>query len=389
MNSHSATSALLSRFKELRKSAGISESDLEKILILGPGWVSKIETGEVIPRLNTLLALLNSVGADLPALIREIDISRDTEIDRQIASKDRDDGLLIRFPYGKFDAEYLLHGATQNQFSHILKRLRNGLAKLAITGEVEAVKAEAVARAFLEATKLWPHVNPTDIWWFIISRAYCDPLNHPAEFTRLDLGQSWKRTSGWALEIILVQHYSRYLRKNGVNLSIAKGERKVRLVEQLKTNDRIEADKVDVLLTGKIKGMERCFGVVHVKASFAERRTDDVPMSKSLIEVEYTSPLWTMDCKSMPNRRPYNKGELGKNWSGESEQKDNRSAKRKDIEDDGYFSACFSYNQNTEPTPIVYQKSKARIYICNFRNPNDVFSRYVINEWNEFKSKVE
>ena len=312
MNSHSATSALLSRFKELRKSAGISESDLEKILILGPGWVSKIETGEVIPRLNTLLALLNSVGADLPALIREIDISRDTEIDRQIASEDRDDGLLIRFPYGKFDAEYLLHGATQNQFSHILKRLRNGLAKLAITGEVEAVKAEAVARAFLEATKLWPHVNPSDIWWFIISRAYCDPLNHPAEFARLDLGQSWKRTSGWALEIILVQHYSRYLRKNGVNISIAKGERKVRFVEQLKTNDRIEADKVDVLLTGKIKGMERCFGVVHVKASFAERRTDDVPMSKSLIEAEYTSPLWTMDCKSMPNRRPYNKGELGK-----------------------------------------------------------------------------
>lgn len=389
MNSHSATSALLSRFKDLRRSAGISESELEKMLILGPGWISKIEAGDVIPRLNTLLALLNSVGADLSALSREIDISRDIEIDRQIASEDRDDGLLIQFPYGKFDAEYLLLGATQGQLSHILKRLRNGLAKLVITGEVEAVKAEAVARAFLEATKLWPNVNPSDIWWFIISRAYCDPFNHPAKFARLDLGQSWKRTGGWALEIILVQHYGRYLRKNGINLSIAKGERKIRLVKQLKTSDRIEADKVDVLLTGKIHGMERCFGVVHVKASFAERRTDDVPMSKSLIEAGYTSPLWTMDCKSMPNRRPYNKGELGRNWSGDNEQKDNRNAKRKDIEDDGYFSACFSYNQNTEPTPTGYQKSKARIYTCNFRNPNDYFSTYVIKEWNEFKSKME
>lgn len=389
MNSHSATSALLSRFKELRESAGISESELEKILILGPGWINKIEAGEVIPRINTLLALLNSVDADLPALAREIDISRDTEIDRQIASEYRDDGLLIRFPYGKFDAEYLLLGATQRQFSHILKKLRNGLAKLAIVGEVDAVKAEAVARTFLEATKLWPNVNPSDIWWFIISRAYCDPFNHPAEFSRLDLGQSWKRTGGWALEIILVQHYSRYLRKNGINLSIAKGERKIRLVKQLKTNDRIEADKIDVFLTGKIKGMERCFGVVHVKASFAERRTDDVPMSKSLIEAGYTSPLWTMDCKSMPSRRPYNKGELGKSWSGENEQKDYRNAKRKDIEDDGYFSACFSYNQNTEPTLVEYQKSRARIYTCNFCNPNDHFSKYVINKWNEFKSKVK
>ena len=389
MNSHSATSALLIRFKELRKSAGISESELEKTLILGPGWIRKIEAGEVIPRLNTLLALLNSVGADLPALAREIDISHDTEIDRKIASEDRDDGLLVRFPYGKFDAEYLLPGATRSQFSHILKRLRNGLAKLAVIGEVEAVKAEAVARAFLEAARLWPDVNPSDIWWFVISRAYCDPFNHPAEFARLDLGQSWKRTGGWALEMILVQHYSRYLRKNGINLNIAKGERKTRLVKQLKTSDRIEADKVDVLLTGKIKGMERCFGVVHVKASFAERRTDDIPMSKSLIEAGYTSPLWTMDCKSMPDRRPYNKGELGKSWSGENEQKDDRNAKRKDIEDDGYFSACFSYNQNTEPTPTGYRTSKARIHTCNFRNSNDHFSKYVINKWNEFKSKVE
>ena len=177
--------------------------------------------------------------------------------------------------------------------------------------------------------------------------------------------------------------------KNGVNIDIAKGERKARLVKQLKTDERIEADKVDVLLTGKIKGVERCFGVVHVKASFAERRTDDVPMSKSLIEAGYTSPLWTMDCKSMPAQHPYNKGELGKSWLGDNRQKDGRNAKRKDIEDDGYFSACFSYNQNTEPTPIEYQKSKAKIYTCDFCEPDDHFSKYVIDKWNEFKSKTE
>jgi len=55
--------------------------------------------------------------------------------------------------------------------------------------------------------ELWPHANPSDIWWFVVSRAYHDPFNHPAHYARLDLGQSWKRTGGWALEEVLVRHY--------------------------------------------------------------------------------------------------------------------------------------------------------------------------------------
>ena len=41
----------------------------------------------------------------------------------------------------------------------------------------------------------------------IVSPASCDPFNHPAKFSRLDLGQSWKRTGGWPLEEILVLHH--------------------------------------------------------------------------------------------------------------------------------------------------------------------------------------
>src|SRR5690606_6534554 len=113
-------------------------------------------------------------------------------------------------------------------------------------------------------------------------------------------------------------------------------------------NHRLEHDKVDVVLSGRYDGEERCFGVVHVKASFAERRTDDVPMSAALTRAGYASPLWTMHAKAMPSRHPINKGELGRPLTPGSST---GSAKRKDIELDGYFSACFSYNTNTAPTP--------------------------------------
>jgi hypothetical protein len=143
---------------------------------------------------------------------------------------------------------------------------------------------------------------------------------------------------------------------------------------------------MDVLLIGTKedrKGREEVlFGVVHVKASFAERRTDDVPMSKALVDAGYVSPLWTMDCKSAPSETPTNRGELGPAFD-EDDDKDKRSAKRKDIEDDGYFSACFSYNSNTNPTPTK-QESKAKVYVCNFQDPDDGFSQFIISSWQTF-----
>ena len=136
-------------------------------------------------------------------------------------------------------------------------------------------------------------------------------------------------------------------------------------------------------MIGKSKGVDTCFGVLHVKASFAERRTDDVPMSRSLVEAGFSSPLWTMDCKSSPSTNPVNKGELG---SSITPGGDPRSAKRKDIEDDGYFSACFSYNKNTNPTPQT-QSARGRIFVCDFRSPDDAFSRFVLAEWERFRTK--
>lgn len=375
---------LLLRLQEARVAAGLSTEQLEGELILGPGWVSSFESGESLPDLDTLFVLIERLHVNPVTMFSNLEDddeeARPAEMARQIRAEQVDDDLVIHFKYAKHDAQYILHSATLEQFEEVLTTLRDGLALLVGTPdgdeeELKQVKTSAVAAAFLKASELWPEANASDLWWFLVYRAYCDPYNHPAEYARLDFVQSWKRTGGWALEEILVRHYRDTLAERNISIEIANGSRKADLMGQFDVPSRLESDKVDVFLVGP---NDQVFGVVHVKASFAERRTDDVPMSEALIKKGYFSPLWTMDCKSTPAARPVNKGELGV-------VQGRRSAKRKDFEDDGWFSACFSYNANTLPTPDP-EKVAAPIIVCNFSDPDDAFVEYVVAAWERFSA---
>jgi len=370
---------ILKRLRAQREASGLSQSALEEEMILGPGWIERFESGNSLPSLDMLLWIVNKVGATPERFFAGlVGDGSPGAVERFIHAVPHGKHLDIRFRYGDFDATYRLEQAQLDDFERVVKTLRDGLAVLATRiPDAEAVKTQAVAKTFLTAMEVWPHANPSDIWWFVVYRAYCDPFNHPATFARLDLSQSWKRTGGWALEEIVVQFYAPFLAKHGIRLFIAPREEKKRLLEQLRIRERLEADKVDVLLTGDHRGEAQCFGVVHVKASFAERRTDDIPLSKALVDAGYVSPLWTMDCKSTPAANPDNRGELGDTKDATS---DSRSAKRKDIEEDGYFSACFSYNRNTKATPAD-QPAKAKVIVCNFQSPDDAFSQFIIQSW--------
>ncbi|MBL7186957.1 MAG: helix-turn-helix transcriptional regulator [Phycisphaerae bacterium] len=373
--------ALLERLRVLREQVGVSASELEERLILGPGWITRFERAETIPSLEMLLAIAGEMGFGMEELFSNLpDAAQNPKVERHIYVEKAGSDVTVRFRYASYDAKYTLSNSTVDEFEHVVKTLRDGLSRLssADTRLGQALKTDSVTRAFLEAVKTWPTANPSDIWWFLIYRAYCDPFNHPAQFARLDLTQSWKRTGGWALEEILVRHYSPFLKKKGIALFIPDGAKKQEIVNAIDVGDRIEADKIDVVLSGCKAGRKSIFfGVVHVKSSFAERRTDDVPMSTALSSSGYTSPLWTMDCKSTPADEPLNRGELG-------EVGGRRSAKRRDIEDEGYFTGCFSYNQNTVPSPSILPAER-RIYVCDFRNPDDCFTRFVVARWKDFR----
>ncbi len=381
---HGYLKGLLSNLRILREKARLSEAELEERLSLGPGWIRRFEEGETTPSIGMLLAILHLTGATLADLLSGLPRSAGaSQVEHQVFAEPRGEDLLVHFHYADFDASYLLGDATIAEFDSVMKRLRDGLARLsnADNATCEAIKTDAVATCFLKAVSTWPRANPSDLWWFIVYRAYCDPYNHPARFARLDFTQSWKRTGGWALEEILVRHYSPFLERHGVRLFIPDGATKKRIVSRLQLKGRVEADKIDVTLTGNHQGKERFFGVVHVKASFAERRTDDVPMSGSLARAGFTSPLWTMDCKSMPSATPANRGELG------TPRGSRRSAKRKDIEDEGYFTGCFSYNKNTIETTRK-KPPERRVYVCDFRDPDDAFSRFILKRWQDVLSPI-
>lgn len=371
--------SLLENLKKIRTQAGISEADLEERLILGPGWIRRFETGKTVPSIDMMLALLNEIGADFAQLLDGLPEPEAAEVERMLFAEPTENGIQVNFRYAKHDAKYYLQNTTVEDFETVIKTLRDGLSRLsrANDDQAEAIKTDSVAKTFLAAVRQWPNVNPSDLWWFVVYRAYCDPYNHPASFARLDFTQSWKRTGGWALETIVVKHYADFLKAHGVNIYIADAAERAWIVRGLQLNDRIEADKIDVVLTGDTPQGPRFFGVVHVKASFAERRTDDVPMSIALVRGGFTSPLWTMDCKSMPSPLPVNRGELGGNEG-------RRSAKRKDIEDEGYFSGCFSYNSHTIPSPQGLPPER-QVHVCNFANPDDAFSRFILQRWNQFR----
>lgn len=369
--------ALLANLTGVRQRAGFSVQQLEERLILGPGWITRFEAGESVPSIDMLLAILHELGATIQDLLIDLGVPDEADVQRRIFAQQNGDNLTIHFDYANYDAQYSLPNAQLADFEAVVKTMRDGLS--VSEEENQALKADAVARSFLHAVRLWPSANPSDIWWFLIYRAYCDPYNHPATSARMSLEQSWKRAGGWALEEVLVRHYGPYLKDAGINLAIVDGATKAALVENLDLADRVESDKIDVVLTGDTDDGPRFFGIVNVKASFAERRTDDVPLSAALTRAGFTSPLWTMDCKSTPCAFPINRGELG------AVAGDRRSAKRKDIEDEGYFTGCFSYNRNTQPS-VPSMADERRVFVCDFSTPNDAFSAFIRQRWQIFQT---
>lgn len=142
---------------------------------------------------------------------------------------------------------------------------------------------------------------------------------------------------------------------------------------------QIPLDKIDLFIAARHNGSLKPLGVIHLKSSLAERRTDDVPASQLVIAKGFLSMFVTLDGKDTPSSTPVNKGEYvptlvyneqTKIWKG--------SEKRKDIEINGWFSAVFSFNSRTIESPAS-TTSECRILKADFSNPDDEFSHFILN----------
>lgn len=364
-------SSISDGLRQLREQTDITPNDLANRLIVGPGWVELVESGDFELPTSLLVHWLAELGSDLASFLPRVDLDSETAYVRGLAAEPDGDDLVLHFRFGRHPASYRMAGTSSGGFDDFLTSFRNKLAA--------ASKRDAVAQSFLDAAARWPQINPSDIWYFIVGQAYLDRFNHPASEARTDLSQSWKRTAGWALERLLVDYYNQHLKKLGVQLELPDSHRKQTLLSPLALGADAKPEKADVIAVGTLpNGDEHCFGVIHVKASFAERRNADVALSRALLQRGYVSSFVTMDSKAIPSEMPVNRGELGPALTENSE--DVRGPKRREIEVERNFDACFSYNRNTTPTPPE-QDAAARIFVCDFANPDDAFSAHLVAGW--------
>jgi transcriptional regulator with XRE-family HTH domain len=381
------------RIREVREAKGWTQQQLGESANLDPATLSRIESGRRNITLSTLADLMAGLGTstrnffaaplfdDLPA---SGGLVLNSEHFRMQATKG---ALRVYFPCGKHDAQFDFRKLTGKEVEDAILLLRDGLSPAEMlegtsaSEEQRGLMSKAISDCFFHIVRHHAQLNPSDVWRYIVYRAFIDPQNHPSTSMRKDFGQSWRRTSGLALEKVVALHYGSFLKTHGLTVTDLRSNSERRLLlDMMGLADKVPADKADQFVVGDHAGRSIPFGVLHVKASLAERRTDDIPASRVIQDTGYVSVFVTMDSKDTPSRTPTNRGEYGKPGDAARE-------KRNDIEVHGSFSAVFSFNRNTVESP-TRTPSGNRIRVVDFSNPDDQFSRYLRDRWRDFRRKL-
>lgn len=234
---------------------------------------------------------------------------------------------------------------------------------------------EAIKEAYLHVLQASPAANASDIWHHVVYRQYCEVFNNHRP---QDPKQSWVRASGDALELSIEELYAPVLAPHGIQISaLISGKNRKAALAEMGLAGSVGSDKLDIALRVRWRDKWIVFGGVHVKASLAERVSDDVPCSRAMMKKGYFSPLWTLDVKSFPppTGNLVNRGELGTPSSP--------SEKRKYITEHGDFDNCYSGNGRTTPSARPTSSGK-RIYTLMLADQPDQFAEDVITAANSF-----
>lgn len=243
-----------------------------------------------------------------------------------------------------------------------------------------AKNRDAISNAFYQALKKCPTANASDLWHHVVYRLYCETLpRHRPQ----DPKQSWVRAGGDALEMFLERWYSPILAALGIRLRmLMNAAEKLRALADMGIEAIVGAAKLDMTLHLAAEDDRWVvLGGVHVKASLAERVSDDIPASRAMMKAGYYSPLWTLDVKSFPPPRGdlVNRGEFGSLASP--------SEKRRYVEQHGEFDACYTANARSIPS-LAKTLSGKRIYRIRLNEQPDQFVKDVIARATAMKARL-
>lgn len=279
--------------------------------------------------------------------------------------------MQLRTTVNKMEVVIDMPGVSKTSFKAIGELLDKALARPSVKNR------DAIKDAFLTALKTCPTANTSDLWHHVVYRQYLEIL---ARHRPQNPDQSWKRASGDALELAVEEIYSALLLEHNIRIEMLIGKpRKLAALKAMGIDKLVGSDKLDVALY--IDDSDEIFGGIHVKASLAERISDDVPCSREMMNNGFFSPLWTLDVKSFPPPHPeplLNRGELG--------SPENPSEKRRYIEVHGSFDHLFSANARSIPSSGKTASGK-RVIRIDLANQPDLFAQEVIARAEAFKSQ--
>ena len=380
---------LVQKLVEIRNELGMTQEQLaERMGLKYQSTVSKVENYE---KLLDIIELIDWVGAlkyDLDLLLKQLELVSSTStqdinetitapqkgaeyVIKSISDQEYFEGTEITLTNNIDEKRIMLNGITPAQLNtavDLIVPLFRGLN----VKKPSLMNREAIARALELAFDNMPHLNPSDIYHHLVYRLYL------REYTNSNNKQSWVRAGGEGLELFLENHYNNILGPVGIKVKwLNTAVKKDTALRELGIKGLVGDSKLDMALYTSDGDQEIIFGGMHVKASLAERVTDDVPCSEAMMKKGYSSILFTFDAKSYPEKDLVNRGEFG--------SVEVPSNKRKYVEELGQFSACFSYNSRTVPSPDSTLSGR-RIFVSKF-GPEDSLPKYIIEVRDEFISR--
>ncbi|WP_217352393.1 BsaWI family type II restriction enzyme [Candidatus Viridilinea mediisalina] len=372
---------IIESLREIRRRQNITQSELAQRLGQHQSYIAKVEGLERRLDILELLDWLDALHYDRQQFFFElgwIDQLKERNINTPVPIRgvveEAEKGIFLILAWQDQKFKVFLEGITSEQYNKVEQKISQLFGKL---NHSKAMKnREAIAQALEYAVNELPRLNPSDIYQHIIYRLYL------REYKKSKPEQSWVRAGGEAMELFIEQRYRDILAENNVSLkALLSREAKADALQQMGLAGLVGDSKLDLVLVGNHNGRNIVFGGVHSKASLAERVSDDVPCSRAMMQKGYASILYTFDSKSFPPPHGdlVNRGELGSH--------DFPSDKRRYIEDHGDFDTCFSYNLRTNPS-IHPTRSSKRIYVSSLERDVDLFPKYVIERWFNFKSKL-
>lgn len=375
----------------IKSESGLSESELSQALGYSIETIRQITSGAIEINPFAFKAWVEAAGHDfLQALQVTGLLSRASDSDSTLpalpvpgsASDVYDDnpgkqkailGTSIEMQWRGESKYVFLECITADQYKSLEAEITSIYSELNLPTSKKKNR-QAILEAMQLAIYQHPSANPSDLYHHVVYRLYL------REYKRTQADRSWVRAGGEAFELFLQDHYNKILQPKNINIVWLSNEKlKSAALNEMGIAGEVGGSKLDIAIYGTLSsGQQILFAGIHAKASLAERVSDDVPCSETMMAKGYASYLITLDAKSFPppNGDLINKGELG--------SATNPSDKRLYVESHGSFSACFSYNTRTSPSPTK-TASGNRIYSSTFANGSDPFPRIVETFWNDFK----